>query len=151
MKKLDIIFKTLMSLTIVIFITSCEIDSFAESDEHSFGEIIAPSNVQITANVVGQDADNPNGDGSGEVEFTVTADNAISYKFVNGGAETVKADGKITYTFTSLGVNSYTISAIAMGAGGTTSSQQYHCRCIGFLCSPCRTDCCSNNGYMENE
>ena len=47
MKKLDIIFKTLMSLTIVIFITSCEIDSFAESDEHSFGEIIAPSNVQI--------------------------------------------------------------------------------------------------------
>ena len=71
MKKLDIIFKTLMSLTIVIFITSCEIDSFAESDEHSFGEIIAPSNVQITANVVGQDADNPNGDGSGEVEFTV--------------------------------------------------------------------------------
>ena len=64
--------------------------------------------VQITANVVGQDADNPNGDGSGEVEFTVTADNAISYKFVNGDAETVKADGKITYTFTSLGVNSYT-------------------------------------------
>mgnify|MGYP003329519937 FL=1 len=41
MKKLDIIFKTLMSLTIVMFITSCEIDSFAESDEHSFDEIIA--------------------------------------------------------------------------------------------------------------
>ena len=49
MKKLDIIFKTLMSLTIVIFITSCEIDSFAESDEHSFGDIVAPSNVQVTA------------------------------------------------------------------------------------------------------
>ena len=111
MKKLDIIFKTLMSLTIVIFITSCEIDSFAESDEHSFGEIIAPSNVQITANVVGQDADNPNGDGSGEVEFTVTADNAISYKFVNG-MEQLQADGTTTMNFTSLGVNKYTVVAI---------------------------------------
>ena len=77
MNRFNKIFKTLMSLTVVIFITGCEIDSFAESDEHSFGEIIAPSNVQITANIVGQDADNPNGDGSGEVEFTVTADNAI--------------------------------------------------------------------------
>ena len=123
MKKLDIIFKTLMSLTIVIFITSCAIDSFAESDEHSFGEIIAPSNVQITANIIGQDADNPNGDGSGEVEFTVTAENAISYKFVNNGAETLKPSGVIKYAFTSLGVNSYTITAIAIGAGGTTSSQ----------------------------
>ena len=56
MKKLDIIFKTLMSLTIVIFITSCEIDSFAESDEHSFGDIVAPSNVQVTADIKGQDA-----------------------------------------------------------------------------------------------
>ena len=99
MKKLDTIFKTLMSLTIVIFITSCEIDSFAESDEHSFGEIIAPSNVQITANIVGQDADNPNGDGSGEVEFTVTAENAISYKFVNNGAETLKP---VSYTHLTL-------------------------------------------------
>ena len=61
MKKLDIIFKTLISLTIVIFITSCEIDSFAESDEHSFGDIVAPSNVQVTADIKGQDADNPNG------------------------------------------------------------------------------------------
>ena len=56
MNRFNKIFKTLMSLTVVIFITGCEIDSFAESDEHSFGEIIAPSNVQITANIVGQDA-----------------------------------------------------------------------------------------------
>ena len=123
MNRFNKIFKTLMSLTVVIFITGCEIDSFAESDEHSFGEIIAPSNVQITANIVGQDADNPNGDGSGEVEFTVTAENAISYKFVNNGAETLKPSGTIKYAFTSLGVNSYTITAIAIGAGGTTSSQ----------------------------
>ena len=123
MKKLDIIFKTLMSLTIVIFITSCEIDSFAESDEHSFGDIVAPSNVQVTADIKGQDADTPNGDGSGVVDFTVTAENAISYKFVYNGMEQLQADGTTTMNFTSLGVNKYTVVAIAVGVGGTTSSQ----------------------------
>ena len=123
MRKFNTLFKLLIAtITIVVFV-SCEIDSFAEEDQYSFGEIIAPSNIQISANIIGKDSDNPNGDGSGEVEFTVIADNAITYKFVNNGAESLKPDGKIKYTFTSLGVNSYTITAIAVGSGGTTSSQ----------------------------
>lgn len=123
MNRFNIIFRTFLTFTFVLFLSSCEIDSFAESDEHSFGEIIAPSNVQITADIEGQDADNPNGDGSGEVEFTVSAENAISYKFVYNGSETLNPAGKISFTFNTLGVNSYTITAIAVGAGGTTSSQ----------------------------
>tara|TARA_B100001063_G_C16771012_1_gene561593 strand:+ start:72 stop:1103 length:1032 start_codon:yes stop_codon:yes gene_type:complete len=123
MKTYNTIFKIFFTLTFLIFCTSCEIDSFAESDEHSFGEIIAPTNIQISANIIGQDADNPNGDGSGKVEFTVTADNAITYKFINNGAESLNPSGKVSYTFTALGVNSYTITAVAVGSGGTTSSQ----------------------------
>jgi hypothetical protein len=101
--------KNLYTLILASFATltffSCEIDSFAESDEHSFGDIVAPSNIQVTADIKGQDADNPNGDGSGVVDFTVTAENAISYKFVYNGIEQLQADGTTTMNFTSLGVN----------------------------------------------
>jgi hypothetical protein len=105
--------KNLYTLILASFATltffSCEIDSFAESDEHSFGDIVAPSNIQVTADIKGQDADNPNGDGSGVVDFTVTAENAISYKFVYNGMEQLQADGTTTMNFTSLGVNKYII------------------------------------------
>ena len=35
----------------------------SEEVNYELGEIVAPSNLQISANIVGQDTDNPNGDG----------------------------------------------------------------------------------------
>ena len=43
-----------LCLTIALF-TSCE------DDNNEFGPITAPTNVQVSAEIVGQDADNPYG------------------------------------------------------------------------------------------
>ena len=123
MKKFNILFKTLFTLLTILFLVGCEIDSFAEDDEYSFGDITAPTNVQISAAIVGKDADNPNGDGSGEVNFSGSADNAITYKYVYDGAETLSTDGNVKMTFSKLGLNTYTVTIVAIGKGGTTSSQ----------------------------
>tara|TARA_B110000091_G_scaffold73978_1_gene81482 strand:+ start:1264 stop:1587 length:324 start_codon:yes stop_codon:yes gene_type:complete len=62
-----------------------------QENNYQFGEIIAPSNIVLTAEIVGQDLNDPaliNGDGSGIVNFTATADNASSYVYYfNGVAE----------------------------------------------------------------
>ena len=55
--------------------------SSCQQDDQEFGEIVAPTNLAISFEVAGQDSLNPNGDGSGIVNFSATADNAISYRF----------------------------------------------------------------------
>ena len=65
----------LVLISVVLFTTSCQDDDF------SVGEIITPTNLQLTAEIVGADAANPNGDGSGIVNFTSSADNSITYRY----------------------------------------------------------------------
>lgn len=93
-----------------------------QDNDYSFGPIIAPSNIQITAEIVGADANNPNGDGSGEVKFTATADNAVSYKFYFKGGEAVSLSGEHTVIFSDLGLNTYTVTVVASGTAGVSSS-----------------------------
>ena len=97
------------------FFASCEDESF------EFGDIIAPSNLQITADIVGQDV-NPTGDGSGVVHLNVTANNAITYKFIYNGVEKSSATGNMTYSFGTTGTETYTITVLAFGKGGVSSS-----------------------------
>lgn len=123
MKKFNTLFKILIASIALFAFVSCEIDSFAEDDQYSFGDISAPTNVQVTASIVGQSSDNPNGDGSGEVTFSGSADNAITYKFVYNGIETLSSDGNMELTFSKLGLHNYTVTIVAVGKGGTTSSQ----------------------------
>ena len=56
-----------------------------QENDYQFGEIVTPNNISITADIVGLDASNPYGDGSGTVNFTVTANNASSYVFYFDG------------------------------------------------------------------
>ncbi len=93
-----------------------------QDEDKSFGNIIEPNNIQITAQIVGADATNPNGDGSGAVNFTVTAKNATSFKFVINGNEFVRPSGRFSFNFSTLGLNTYTVTAVASGIAGTTSS-----------------------------
>lgn len=97
------------------FFVSCEEETF------EFGDIIAPSNIQISTEILGQDV-NPTGDGSGVVHVNVTADNAITYKFVHNGTEKTSASGQMTYSFGTTGTETYTITVIAYGTAGVSSS-----------------------------
>lgn len=94
-----------------------------QDENNSFGSLDAPSDLQITVEIVGKTADAPNGDGSGKVKFTAKANNAISYKYIYGDGNTDNSPGGIIeHPFTTVGVNTYTVTVIASGRGGVTTN-----------------------------
>jgi len=94
-----------------------------QDDDSQFGSTEAPSNLQVDFSIVNADAENEFGDGSGFVEFTATADNAINFKYVFGDTqEELETNGSTSHTFNLNGVNTYTVTVIASGKGGTQTS-----------------------------
>lgn len=90
--------------------------------DYEMGDLTAPSNIVLDADIIGQDEEHPYGDGSGEVILTVTADNGISYKIDYGKTEDLNlvsfpSQQRVKYTQT--GVHTYTITIVAYGPGGT--------------------------------
>jgi hypothetical protein len=114
MKKIKVV---IFSFLVLALATSCQ------EDDATFGEIVAPSNIQIVADIEGADAENPNGDGSGVVNFIATADNVISYQYSFNGLVSSAPAGMQTYSFSTLGLNTYTITVTAFGSGGASSSK----------------------------
>lgn len=101
----------------ILLMTGCQKDDF------TFGSIDAPSNLKVTAEIVGKTTDTPYGDGSGSVKFTASADGVISYKYVySDGSSDNAPNGKVTKRFTKTGVNTYTVTVIAFGKGGSASN-----------------------------
>lgn len=113
---------TINKLKIILFFIAPFFIGCNEEEEYRFGEIVSPTNVTITAEITGADETNPNGDGTGEVKYTVNAENAITYKFIHEGSETMAPGGTHTYTFGTTGLNSYVVTAVAIGTAGTSSS-----------------------------
>ena len=64
MKRTNILFKSFTAFIIALAMVSCEIDSFSEESQFEFGDIVAPSNLQMSAEVVGGGT----GDGSGRAD-----------------------------------------------------------------------------------
>jgi beta-glucanase (GH16 family) len=112
------IFKNLLAMFSIILIFGCQ-----EVDQE-FGDVIAPSNLTLDYEIVGVDADNPNGDGSGMVNFYASADNAITFRYNFGDNTAVKVapSGDIAHGFFEPGLNSYVVTVIASGTGGVTTS-----------------------------
>ena len=110
-------------LLLALIIISMTFKSCQDEDQE-FGAIIAPSNITLNFEILGQDTENPNGDGSGIVNFTATADDALTYIYSYGdGTDNVSApNGTSTHRFTQLGLNAYDVTVIASGTGGATSS-----------------------------
>ncbi len=108
-----------------LFMLLLSIGSCKQKD-YSLGDLTAPTNLVITAAIVGQDATHPNGDGSGDVNFTLTANNALSYKIdydANTPVDLVFLPaGTVTKKYVTLGVNTYRVTAVAYGKGGTSTT-----------------------------
>ncbi|WP_046745373.1 glycoside hydrolase family 16 protein [Kordia zhangzhouensis] len=113
MKQITYIFISLLS--VFLLTVSCQ------DDDPTVGDLLTPTNLQVTATIVGQDANNPNGDGSGVVNFNASADDTITYRFVYEGNEQTNPTGTATFTFSNLGVNTYTVTVIAYGTGGNST------------------------------
>ncbi|WP_034044667.1 hypothetical protein [Wocania ichthyoenteri] len=117
-------------LLLALLISGCQEDDF------QVGEIITPSSIEIAIDIVGADATNPNGDGSGEVNLVASASNAISYQFVYNNNTTSAPSGKQTYEFVVLGLNTYSVTVIAFGTGGASASKTIEIEVLSLYDAP---------------
>ena len=99
---------------------SCE-----KAEDYSLGDLTPPSDIEIIADIVGASAATPNGNGSGDVNFTIKANNALAYKIDYDASDGISlvflANGKASRKYTKLGANKYTVTAVVYGKGGTSS------------------------------
>lgn len=90
--------------------------------DYAFGDLKTPSGLTVSAVVAGVNTANPNGDGSGNVTITASANNVITYKIDFGDGKTeVVPSGTVTHKYSSPGTSDYVITVNAVGTGGTTS------------------------------
>lgn len=109
-----------ITVTLVVLLVGF---SSCKKTEYAFGDIKTPAALTLTTNVVGTDATNPNGNGTGNVVITTTASNAITYKIDFGdGKSLVVPSGTITYKYANPGTFEYTVSVNAIGTGGAMST-----------------------------
>lgn len=107
----------LIFATVLIGFTSCK------KETYSLGDLTTPTNLVIKTDIVGKTVDSPNGDGSGNVNFTFTANDAISYK-VDFGDGTLPqiCQSKITRKYNKAGIKHYRVIVSALGKGGISST-----------------------------
>jgi hypothetical protein len=104
-------------LLLLILVGSCQ------EDDKTFGDIVTPTNLTITYDIVGKDTDNPNGDGTGKVNLKAVADNASTYKYYFSDETNASSPtGEYTKQFTKNGVNTYTVTVVAYGTGGNSTT-----------------------------
>lgn len=108
-----------------IFLFFFSIIAFAgcKKDTFSLGALTSPTDLVITADIVGKTAALPNGDGTGIVNFTFLAKDAISYKvdFGDGSAPVVVAP-TVTRKYNKVGTKHYRVIVTAQGKGGITTT-----------------------------
>ncbi len=116
--------KTISQFILVILIGLLFTTYGCRDDEFELGALVTPTNLTVTYEIMGVDAENPYGDGSGKVSFKATADNAITYTFDFGDDRDIKivANGEIIYPFATNGINIYNVTVNAVGTGGITTS-----------------------------
>lgn len=113
--------KNIVINTIAIFTLLLMVN--CSKDDYTFGALTAPANLEVSYEIIGKTTEMPDGDGTGKVKFTVTADDAISYKFIFTDGTTENApSGVYEKRFTKTGINTYTVTIVASGKGGLTTN-----------------------------
>ncbi|NJY63449.1 hypothetical protein HC174_11885 [Salinimicrobium sp. CDJ15-81-2] len=109
----------------ILFFASLLFAVGCSEEDYDLGDLSAPTNLVIETELTGQDVEHPYGDGSGEVKINVSAENAIAYKIDFGTATDknfVSFNGQTTRKFSTPGINDYTLTIVAYGAGGTATT-----------------------------
>ncbi len=104
-------FKIIFSfLALSLMFSSCQ------DDDLELGTILVPSNLQVVTTI--------SDDGTGEVRFQATANDALTYKYIfSDGTSAVSSAGDVVKRFTRVGLNKYLVTVIAYGKGGVSSSK----------------------------
>jgi PKD repeat protein len=113
--------KNIVGLLSMILLISCSSDSGSTGGEATTGT--TPSNLVVSATVVGQSTQNPNGDGSGAVNFNISATNATSYKISFGdGSVQNTTSGTVSFTYKTAGSYSYIVNVTAYNGSNFVST-----------------------------
>ena len=107
-------FNFLLGLPLLLIILSVSCGG-SSSDEVV---VEGPSNLTLEVIIAGEDASNPNGDGSGMVTFNFSANNANTYK-INFGDGEVGETSKNTLTHTFVGSGTKTFSVFISAYNGS--------------------------------
>jgi hypothetical protein len=98
----------------LILLFSCGGDNDDEPYIPPIPEKIIPSNLSLAITLVGADANNPNGDGSGVIKCVASATDAVKYSFKFGnGDEIISTNGTAEYTYKERGINTYSVYVYA--------------------------------------
>ncbi|TNJ42556.1 family 16 glycosylhydrolase [Tamlana fucoidanivorans] len=117
MKNIKLKYGIGLVLALTLVFTGCQ------DDDASFGDIKSPTDVTLSADVICEDCNDPEGDGSGLVNLVATSSGALAYKFDFGdGFSETNQSGRVTHRFTKVDVNTYTVVVNAVGTGGVQSS-----------------------------
>lgn len=115
MKKNIQTFKFIL-VSFLTLLLSCSHDSASENINTT------PSELKITTEIVGATPDKPNGDGTGTVKFKASANNAQAFEILIDGKKAPMTNGELTYTFTTVGTNSFTVTVTAFNNGKSISN-----------------------------
>jgi hypothetical protein len=112
--------KYVFAIALLVGIGSCE------KKEYKMGDLAAPSDIVINTKIIGQDATHPDGDGSGNVDISVSGKNVVAFKIDYDAADGIELlpllSGKTTKQYARDGVNTYRITVVAYGAGATATT-----------------------------
>ena len=108
---------TTIILSVILLFSGCT------EEKYTLGDLKSPTGIAVDAVVKGQSTENPNGDGSGVVNFTFTGNNVISYKvdFGDGSAPSI-VPNVFSKSFNKVGTKMYHVTVTAIGTGGITST-----------------------------
>ncbi len=108
------------ALALVMVVGGCK------KTEYKMGDLVAPSDIVINTEIVGQDATNPDGDGSGDVKISLTGNNVLSWKIDYNANDGINLEhlpsGSVTRKYTTIGLNTYRITVVAYGPGATSTT-----------------------------
>lgn len=108
-----------------LYLIVCGYILFSCSSSNGNETIIKPTNLTVSAEIVGTNTSNPNGNGSGTVNFTISATNATSYKILLENGETRDVtNGNFTYTYTTAGTNTFVVYVSAYNSGNFISTSK---------------------------
>jgi len=108
----------LLILLFFVFV-SCAKPNADDPDPIDEPEVIIPSNLTLSITIVGADVNNPNGDGSGLIQCSAIATDAVKYGYRFGtGTELETTSGNMEHTYTEKETNNYTVYVVAYSKTG---------------------------------